>query len=42
VPTWAGWAEYLQMLGGFGCLGMLGAIAFWLTLKLIGEFRVRA
>jgi hypothetical protein len=42
VPTRAGWVEYLQMLGGFGCLGMLGAIAFWLTLKLTGEFRVRA
>jgi hypothetical protein len=39
VPTWAGWLEYLQMLGGFGCLGMLGAIAFWLTLKVSGELR---
>ena len=39
VPTWAGWVEYLQMLGGFGCLGALGALAFWLTLKVGGELR---
>jgi hypothetical protein len=39
VPTWAGWVEYLQMLAGFGCLGALGAIAFWLTLKIAGELR---
>jgi hypothetical protein len=41
VPTWAGWVEYLQMLGGFGCLGALGAIAFWLTLTITGELRVQ-
>jgi len=39
VPTWAGWLEYLVMLGGFGCLGALGAIAFWPTLKVTGELR---
>jgi hypothetical protein len=39
VPTWAGWVEYLQMLSGFGCLGALGALAFWLTLKMSGELR---
>ena len=39
VPTWAGWVEYLQMMGGFGCLGAVGAIVFWLTLKVTGEFR---
>jgi hypothetical protein len=39
VPTWAGWVEYLQMLGGFGCLGALGAVVFWVTLKITGELR---
>ena len=39
VPTWAGWVEYLQMLGGFGCLGALGAIVFWVTLKVTGELK---
>ncbi len=41
VPTWAGWVEYLQMLGGFGCLGALGAIVFWVTLKIAGELRLQ-
>ena len=40
VPTWAGWIEYLQILGGFGCLGALGAVAFWATLKVTGELRL--
>ena len=37
VPTWEGWVEYLQMLGGFGCLSALGAIVFWTTLRVSGE-----
>jgi hypothetical protein len=36
IPTWAGWLEYLQLVGGFGLLGALGALAFWLTLKVSG------
>lgn len=40
MPTGAGWVEYLQLLGGFGCLGMIGALAFWLTLKLSGQLKV--
>lgn len=39
VPTRAGWIEYLQMLGGFGCLGAIGALAFWAALKVSGELR---
>ena len=41
VPTWAGWLEYVVMLVGFGCLGELGAFAFWLTLKVTGELRAQ-
>ena len=41
VPTRAGWVDYLQMLGGFGCLGALGAIVFWATLKITGDLRLQ-
>jgi hypothetical protein len=37
IPTLAGWAQYGVILGGLGCLGAVGALIFWLTLRSVGS-----
>ena len=38
VPTLEGWLKYAETLSVFGMFGVLGAVVFWLVLKVCGVF----
>jgi hypothetical protein len=39
MPTFAGWLQYLKLLGELGGLGATGGLTFWLTLQGLGEMK---